>query len=121
MSWETIRNRCESTPYKLIDLGNRYRIELYYTLRAGTYGHQVHAVWMDYHGEGTEYDPSPVAHFHKTNGYGYCKSSAALEHVLRAIGKKPQGFDLGATDDPHKYHKGGNYYSVPQSKLRAAK
>lgn len=117
MNWNTINQRCESTPFKSIDLGNRYRVELYHSLRAGTYGFQVYAAWVDYEAtpEGAQ------AYFYKTDGCGYCKPSQALEHVFRAIGKRPKGFDLGATDDLHQYRKGGNYYNVPQSKLRVAK
>lgn len=126
MNWNTIDQRCESTPFKLIDFGNRYRIELYHSLRAGTYGYQVYAVWVDYKHKPVYNDTGDLlyheteAYFYKTDGYGYCKPSAALEHVFRAIGHKPKGFDLGATDDLHQYRKGGNYHKVPQSHLRKA-
>ena len=118
MDWNTIDQRCESTPFKLIDFGNRnrYRIELYHSLRAGTYGYQVYAAWVDYEAN----ERHAEAYFYKTDGCGYCKPSAALEHVFRAIGYKPKGFDLGATDDLYMYRKGGNYHKVPQSALRFA-
>lgn len=121
MNWNTIDQRCESTPFKLIDFGNRYRIELYHSLRAGTYGHQVYAGWVDYEGEKTDYGHSATVHFYKTDGCGYCKPSQALQHVFTQIGYKPKGFDLGATDDLHQYRKGGNYHKVPQSHLRVVK
>ena len=120
MNWQTIEQRCESTPFKLIDFGNRYRIELYHTLRAGTYGFQVYAAWVDYAPNGDK-NQSAQAYFYKTDGCGYCKPSAALEHVFKAIGYKPKGFNLGATDDLYMYRKGGNYHKVPQSHLRVVK
>lgn len=128
MNWDTINQRCESTPFKEISLGNRYRIELYHSLRAGTYGHQVYAVWVDYKNSPINNEKGELmyhdtkAYFYKTDGCGYSKEDAALEHVLRSIGRKPKGMgSLGGESIPHNYRIGGNYYRVPESSLRVAK
>lgn len=127
MNWDTIRNRCESTPFKEIKLGNRYRIELYHSSRAGAYGFQVYAVWVDYEASEVFNDEGELmyhetqAYFYKTDGCGYCKESAALEHVLHTIGRKPKGMSVGGETIPHEYRVGGNFYAVPESKLRVIK
>ena len=127
MNWNTIDQRCESTPFKLIDLGTRYWIELYWSKRAGTYGYQVYAAWVDrkhapvYSDSGEPMYHEAQAYFYKTDGFGYSKEDAALEHVLRAIGKKPADMHVGSESIPHKYRISGNYYRVPQAKLRVCK
>lgn len=108
MNWDTIRNRCESTPFKTVQLPNG-RIDLYWSQRAGAYGHQVYSFVIDHERDETKFD--------KTNGCGYCKESEALGHAFAFLGVKPKGYTPYSGEIPYQYRVGGNFYRVPKSKL----
>ncbi len=114
MNWDTIRNKCESTPFQCVDLGDKGRYELYWSSRAGTYGHQVYAVIVH-----EDYGKDTM--FYKTNGCGYCKESEATHHAMLELGYKPKGMQLGSCGVSYEFRKGGNYYKVPNSKLTKIK
>ena len=110
MNYQTIEKSCESAPFLKVELTGKGWIALYWSLRAGTYGHQVYCVASDYE----------TAHFSKSNGCGYCKESNQLELALRFLGIHPRGMTLGGEGIPHQYHIGGNFYRVPKKdQLRA--
>lgn len=104
MNWQTIDKSCESTPFAFINTpcGN---VRLWWSLRAGTYGHQVYAFAIGEDGKG---------HFYKTGGCGYDKEAAALEWAFRTLGKQPRGMRLGGESVPHEYKIGGNFYRIPK-------
>lgn len=106
MNWETIDRSCESTPFVLLSTPAG-TIRLFWTLRAGIYGHQVCAAICPKGGQ---------AFFTKTTGCGYSKAAHALGHAFRVLGYAPRGFSLGGhgQDGLHPFHKGGNFYSVPK-------
>lgn len=114
MNWETISNRCESTPFKVIDLGSDAdkmfaRIDLYWTARRGVHGYQVYGVLRD------EYlQPK----FYKSAGYGYCKESHVLELMFKDLGFQPKGHRNGGEISP-KWWRNGNLYEVKLKDLEA--
>ena len=74
--YDRLRQQCESTPFMTVDLAGMATIELYWTLRQGQHGYQVHCVTHDYRGAGVE------TTFSKSGGYGYCKDYA-VERYMR--------------------------------------
>lgn len=111
MNWETIRTRCESTPFVCVETptGN---IRLFWSKRAGTYGHQVYGFAIDM-GAG-EKAQQPEGRFYKTDACGFCKESQALHMLFMSLGYAPRGMRLGSEGVPHKYRVGGNYYRIPK-------
>jgi hypothetical protein len=96
-----------SAPFKVIDMPGGRSIRLYWTPRAGMYGHQVLAVW---------YENNSLAGEYITGGCGYCKEGAATWYALRALQARPRG---GCRDNElnYKYHVGGNYYRITKKDL----
>ncbi len=93
------------------------KMRLYWTVRSGMYGHQVGACFWDWR-EGT--DNETYTEF-KTGGCGYCKESNAFGHFISLITDGKHHGGGGSVNwyfGGKKYHKGGNYYSVPLSVLK---
>jgi len=113
MNWETLRNRTESTPFKSVVFGNYGRVDLYWSARSGTYGHQVYAAVCF---TGSERETV----FIKSGGCGYCKEDHVMAQAIKIMGAAPIKTDL---DNPDfwRYRLGGNFHKVPQSKMRAIK
>lgn len=115
MNWNTIDKSCESVPFVVVDTpeGN---IRLWWSLRPGTYGNQVYgfAINLDKCEKDGTIGKANAGHFYKTGGCGYCKESAALEHLLLMLNRKPRGMNLGAEGIPYQYKVGGNYYKIPK-------
>lgn len=107
----------ESTPCLELDVTVKGKtvawLHLYWSVNAGMYGYQVAARFN------TKEDGSGYAEY-KTGGCGYCKEADAFEHFLLELTDKYVG--LGGSCSYYlrgtKYHKGGNYYSVPLSVLK---
>lgn len=101
----------ESTPCVVIDLGKRYKVRITWTLHGGMYGPQCKSEAWDIQAEDWRSYPKAQT----TGGCGYNKEGAALDNAFRAIGVMPRGWDPGCTGPaPHEFHKGGNYYYVPE-------
>lgn len=81
----------------------------YWSKNSGKYGHQVIL----------EYNIGNGFKKYVTNGCGFNKATAALEHFIKEV--TGEYSDLGGDLEYHlrgtKYHKGGNYYELPISKL----
>lgn len=107
--------KTESTPFAILevitndDQKGPIWAKFYWSANSGVYGHQVI----------TEYNAGNGFKTYKTNGCGYCKKSAALEHFLKEVTGKYQslGGDLGYFLGRTKYHKGGNCYELNYSDL----
>ena len=87
-------NRIESTPFCVIyvegnpggvgpERGNDYRVEMYWTKNAGTYGHQVVTYVFP---NGPEESTADI-----TSGCGYCKEATAFEWAVKEITGKRSG------------------------------
>ena len=110
--FDRIEKSCESTPFKRIECNNgSFNISLYWTLRAGNMGYQVHSLVRDYRNDET------VCTFDKTSSYGHSKEDAALANAFTTLGIKPKQMRLGSHSVPHDYHVGGNYYKIPSSHM----
>ena len=110
MNWNTIRNRCESTPFRAIELGDSHRIEVYWSAREGVYGYQCYGALVTYKG-----DIDTV--FYKTNGGNYCKESHTIEHLLSVAKVGIKDYEAGSGGAPYHYRVGGNYFNVPVSDI----
>ena len=110
--FDRIEKSCESTPFKRIECNNgSFNISLYWTLRAGNMGYQVHSVIKDYRSD------EITCVFNKSSGYGYSKEDSAVANAFIALGIKPKQMRLGSHSVPHDYHVGGNYYKIPSSHM----
>lgn len=116
MNWDTIRNRCESTPFKVIELPEG-RIDLYWSKNVGTYGHQVYMFAIDHSAADYTNSIEPRTMFSKSDGYGYCKESQETQQAFEFLGIMPKNYQAGCEPVPHKYRKGGNFYKIPKSAL----
>ena len=110
MNWETIQNKCESVPFRTIELGDNHRIDLYWSARQGINGYQCYGALVTYEG-----DIDTV--FYKTNGGNYCKESHALEYLLKKAGIGIKDFSAGSGGAPYQYRVGGNYFNIPASDI----
>jgi hypothetical protein len=112
MNWNTIDQRCESTPFVVCETptGN---VRLWRSKRQGNYGYQVYGFAIDID-NCPDVSSDSAGHFYKTDGYGYCKKSSALEYLFRQLGHKPRDMHLGSEGIPHRYRVGGNYYRIPK-------
>lgn len=107
----------ENTPF--IDLTVTHKgehiawLKQYISVNRGMYGHQV--CQESNHGD---YDVNFEEY--KTSGCGYCKATQGFEVFLKSLlGKYVSlGGDVEYIFRGTKYHKGGNYYSVPLSVLK---
>lgn len=116
MNWDTIRNRGESTPFKVIELPEG-RIDLYWSKNAGTYGHQVYMFVIDHSTYSWKDGTEARTLFSKSSGYGYCKESQETQLAFEFLGVMPKNYQPGCEVVPHKYRKGGNFYKIPKSEL----
>ena len=105
MDYQTIENKCESTPFKCVSLRGHIRIDLYWSKNSGVNGFQVYGVMHHWQKESV---------FMRSHGGGYSKEDHILEHLLREAGVMPRGQNLGGNTIPHNYYRGGNYYEVPK-------
>lgn len=93
------------------------RMRLYWSAKSGVYGYQIGAeFWTDF-----KPDSGYTYSEYITGGCGYCKESQAFDQFIRlATNGKCYG-GSGTVDwffgRGKKYHKGGNFYSVPLSVL----
>ena len=117
--YDTVNKSCESTPFREIDFAGLATIKLFYTLRAGQMGFQVHAIIHNFQGNPDMTGNNIVTHS-KSGGYGYCKESEQYWCALRSLGimtKQDKDSGHGSSVISHKYHKGGNFYYVPKSEI----
>ena len=112
-NWNTFLKACESTPFKSVVFGNIGRVDLYWSARSGTYGHQVYAAICF-----RDQDKETV--FIKSGGCGYSKPDHMMSLALTTLGYAPVKTDLHNADF-HQYRLGGNFHKVPHSKMRFIK
>ena len=112
MNHDTIQARCESTPFMHVETpsGN---VRLWWSKNSGTYGFQVYGFAYD--------SETGETRFYKTDGYGYCKESSALQVLFKHLGRKPRGMRLGGETVPNQYRLGGNYYKINKKDWLVAK
>lgn len=109
----------ESTPFVELNITDKARkgetifwARLYWSERAGTYGHQVCH-------EGNDMRKTSGFFEGKTGGCGYSKPCQALQDVLSlAVGKLAYTCHYEAHNLLFKYRKGGNYYELSLSQLK---
>jgi hypothetical protein len=111
--FDQLRNRCESTPFLQVHLGDKARVDMYWTKNAGSMGYQVHTVIYDWNAD----DDNDRIIFSKSGGYGYAKDDHELGYALCHLSLYPKGMRVGGESIPNQYHIGGNLYKVPNSKL----
>jgi len=112
--YDRIEQRCETVPFKVIDLGGQVLIKHFWSKRQGATGYQVHTVVHDLR------PPEIVMGYNQTAGAGYCKESQAYWTALAGVGlmaREDRGAVKGGAGISHKYHVGGNYYFVPKSEI----
>jgi hypothetical protein len=97
----------ESTPFAILEIKDNSGIwaKFYWSANSGTYGHQV---IVEYNKDGNSFKT------YKTNGCGFCKSTAALEHVIKEItGQyKSLGGDLKYWLGRSEHFQGGNHFTI---------
>lgn len=112
-NFDRIRRSCEETPFVVVYTPTG-SLCLYWTRRAGVYGHQVHGFATDRHcREGHPKCRGAGDVFFVTEGCGYNKESAALDALFTRLGYQPRGMKLGAQSVPSDYAIGGNAYRIP--------
>lgn len=112
-----MENGCTTELHITVKGGVVGQMRLYWSARSTTYGYQVGVQMWDWRDpNNTIYDE------YKTGGCGYCKESDAFDKFIRLMtDNKCHG---GGGDVSYyfgrgkKYHKGGNFYSVPLSVLK---
>lgn len=104
----------ESTPFAILDvkltekqmekLGGPVWARFYWTAKAGMYGVQVIC----------EYNAGKGFKTYRTNGCGYCKKAASLEHFYNEVFKKYNslGGDLDYYVPRKKSMRGGNQFDL---------
>ena len=110
--YDQVKKSCDTVPFKEIEFSGKATVKLYWSKRQGATGYQVHTIIHNFQG------PEVVMGYFKTNGYGYCKESAAYWQALRTLGimtKEDKNRGHGSSGINHKYHIGGNFYRVPVS------
>lgn len=112
----------ESTPFVHVVITDKARngkqvawFQLYWTDRAGVYGHQV-----CFRGSHGDYEKNYYEG--KTNGCGYSKPCQALQTcIARVIGSNSAyTCHYGAHHLFHGYGTGGNHYKISMAQLRKA-